>query len=421
MLPTVVSMVGLTGQELPSESPVVVIGAGQAGLSVSRELSQFGVEHVVLERSEIAHTWRTRWDSFTLVTPNWTLDLPGSRYDGDDPEGHVARDEIVRYLEDYGARWEVPVREGVEVLRLGTGVRRRFLLDTSHGAVETDSVVVCTGAFQKAHRPSVDLPVGIEVLDAPGYRNPEQLPPGKVLVVGSGQTGCQFAEELRLAGRDVFLSCGRAPWNPRRMDGIDAVTWGHRIRFFDTPLDSLPNPAMRLLSNPQATGAGGGHDLHYRTLQDLGVVLLGRLAGVSGHRLEFVDDLAASVAFGDARWADFCEALRAGLPGRGFSVPELPVPDPFRYTPVSSVDLRDFGAVIFTTGFRPDYSWMDFDIADPLGFPLTVDGASSSVEGLFFCGVHFMRIRRSGFMFGVGDDAVIVAKQVAARGVLRPA
>lgn len=393
---------------------VVVVGGGQAGLCVSRGLTLRGVEHVVLERDRVASAWRSRWDSFTLVTPNWTLGLPGGAYEGDDPEGHVAREAIVEHLEAYAKRWAVPVREGVSVDRITPGERSRFRLKTSDGPIDAASVVVCTGAFQRPFRPPAGaFPPGVAVFDATMYRNPDQLPDGKVLVIGSGQTGCQFAEELHLAGREVFLSCGRAPWNPRRLDGLDTVTWAHRVGFFDQPLAALPSPAGRLLANPQATGAGGGHDLHYRTLQALGVTMLGRLVAVDGYRARFADDLADSVAFGDARWADLCEALRTGLPERGYPVPELPVPAPFSHQPVTDVDLHGFGAVIYTTGFRPDYSWVDHVAVDELGYPVTVDGASPTVPGLFFCGVHFMRIRRSGFLFGVGEDAEIVADLVA--------
>lgn len=394
----------------------IVIGAGQAGLAVSRELCSRGIDNVVLEQSRTGQSWRDRWDSFTLVTPNWTLDLPGSPYDGDDPEGHVARDDIVAYLERYRDQWKLPVREGVRVDRLTPGVLNRFRLRTSIGDLDTDVVVVCTGAFQRPYRPATGVwPASLAVMDASEYRNPDHLPDGDVLVIGSGQTGCQFAEELHLAGRGVYLSCGRAPWAPRRLDGIDAVTWAHRVRFFDQPLSALPTPAARLTANPQTTGARGGHDLHYRTLQALGVRMLGRLSGVNGHRAGFVDDLGASVAFGDARWADLCTALRTDLPRLGYPVPELPTPDPFRYRPIEEIDLHGLGAVIFTSGFRPDYSWIDFDITDPLGFPITQDGRSTTVPGLYFCGVHFMRIRRSAFLFGIGDDATVVADQLATR------
>ncbi|MFF5791274.1 NAD(P)-binding domain-containing protein [Paeniglutamicibacter sp. NPDC012692] len=391
----------------------VIIGAGQAGLAVSRELGVRGVEHVVLERSRVAQAWRDRWDSFSLVTPNWTMDLPGTPYAGPDPEGHVSRDEIISYLENYRSTWDAPVREGVDVDSLRAASGSRFELATSLGRIAANNVVVCTGSFQKPYRPPTGvLPPGMPVIDALEYRNPAELPAGKVLVIGSGQTGCQLAEELFLAGREVFLSCGRAPWVPRRLDDVDTITWLARIGFFDQPLNSLPSPAGRLLANPQTTGAGGGRDLHFRTLQRLGVVLLGRLAGVNGHRASFVDDLGASVAFGDARWAEWRALLASELPTRGYAVPELPIADPFRYDPVTEVDLHDIGVVIYTTGFRPDYRWIELPVCDDMGFPIT-DAGTSPNPGLFFCGVHFMRVRRSALMFGVGLDAAIVAASVA--------
>jgi putative flavoprotein involved in K+ transport len=395
----------------------VVIGAGQAGLAVSRELGQAGVEHIVLERDRVAQAWRDRWDSFTLVTPNWTLDLPGSPYAGDDPDGHVSRDDIVDYLEKYAAALTGQVREGVRVDRLTALDGGGFRLTTSDGEISADSVVVCTGAFQQPHRPAgaVGWPADVLVIDATQYRNPQQLPDGKVLVIGSGQTGCQIAEELHLAGRDVFLSCGRAPWVPRRLDGTDVVTWMAKTSFFEQPAGALPSPAARLIANPQATGARGGHDLHFRTLQALGVPLLGRLAGVDGHRVTFANDLGESVAFGDARWADLCAVFRDQLPAQGIDVPELPVPPPFDYRPRAELDLHGFAAVIHTSGFRPDYSWIQAPVVDAMGFPVTTGGASDEVDGLYFCGVHFLRKRKSSLMFGVGEDAAIIARSMATR------
>ena len=394
----------------------VVIGAGQAGLAVSRELSLAGVDHVVLERARVGQAWRDRWASFTLVTPNWTLDLPGAPYRGTDPEGHVHRDEIVAYLEAYAHGCAAPVREGVDVERLVAGTSSRFRLVTSAGEIAADTVVVCTGAFQRPFRTSAsgEFPPQLMVLDSVDYRRPDDLPPGKILVIGSGQTGCQLAEELHLAGRDVFLACGKAPWVPRSLDGTDIVTWLARTSFFDQPLADLPSPAARLAANPQATGARGGHDLHYRTLQALGVPLLGRFAGVDGHRARFADDLAASVAFGDARWADVCTMLAGQLPGNGYDVPELPVPAPFACDAPTELDLRGFGVVIMTAGFRPDYRWIDFAVCDPFGFPVTDGGASEFVPGLYFCGVHFLRTRKSSLLFGVGADAAAVARAVVA-------
>jgi putative flavoprotein involved in K+ transport len=393
----------------------VVVGAGQAGLAVSRELGQVGVEHVVLERARIAESWRGRWDSFSLVTPNWTLDLPGRPYAGDDPEGHVLRDEIVGYLEEYAvAEAAGEIREGTAVHRLGPGSLKRLLLDTSEGPLEADSAVVCTGAYQRPHRPAVvgAFPARVQVLDATEYRHPSVLPDGAVLVVGSGQTGIQIAEELHLAGREVVLACGRAPWGPRRMDGIDIVTWLTRVGFYEQPASSLPSPQARLVANLQATGAGGGHDLHYRVLQQLGVRLVGHLRGVDGDRALFADDLADSVAFGDARYGDVRRLLADRL---GDEAPAMPDPEPFHHDAETEVDLRGFGAVVLTSGFRPDYAgWVEFPVFDELGFPTVDEGLTTAVPGLFFCGVHFLRTRRSSLLFGVGDDARIVAGSVSA-------
>jgi putative flavoprotein involved in K+ transport len=401
---------------VPSGSPVVVVGAGQAGLAVSHELAALGVEHVVLERARIGQTWQGLWDSFCLVTPNWTMSLPGAAYAGDDPEGFVPRDEIVRYLQGYASTFGAPVREGVAVDSLEAGRNGGFLLRTSAGELHAESVVVCTGAYQRPHRPEVAaaFPHDLLAIDAEDYRNPAALPPGNVLVVGSGQTGCQLSEELHASGREVFLACGRAPWMPRRVNGRDIVTWLKETTFFDVPLSALPSPAARLGANVLVTGRQGGHDLHYRTLQAMGVHLLGRLAGVEARRAYFAGDLADSVAFGDARYADVRKLLTEQLPTKGITAPELPDPPPFHADPPPELDLKGFGVVIFTAGFRPDYAhWVRFPAFDAMGFPLTDNGASTVVPGLFFCGVHFLRKRKSSVLFGVGEDAAIVAQSIA--------
>ncbi len=399
-----------------SRFSVVVVGAGQAGLAVSYELTARGIEHVVLERARIAQTWRGLWDSFRLVTPNWTMSLPGATYSGDDPEGFVPRDEIVQYLHRYASSFGAPVREGVGVDSLEPTPNGGFLLRTSAGDLQAASVVVSTGAYQRPHRPDVaaGFPPELLAIDAEEYRNPATLPPGKVLVVGSGQTGCQISEELHEADREVFLACGRAPWLPRRVDGRDIVTWLNETTFFDTPLSALPSPTARLGANLQVTGQRGGHDLHYRALQTMGVHLLGHLAGVEGHRAYFADDLADSVAFGDARYADIRKLLTEQLPAKGITAPQLADPAPFHADPPRELDLTGLGAVIFTSGFRPDYTrWIRFPAFDAMGFPLTDNGASTVVPGLFFCGVHFLRKRKSAVLFGVGEDAAIVAQSIA--------
>jgi putative flavoprotein involved in K+ transport len=400
---------------------VVVVGGGQAGLAVSHELTALGVEHAVLERGRVGQTWRNRWDSFCLVTPNWSVQLPGGAYNGDDPNGFMPRNEIVRHLERYAASFAAPVREGVEVTSLDAAPGSGFSLTTGDGVLFADQVVLATGAYQRAHRPpgAATLPSGILQIDAEGYSNEAALPPGNVLVVGSGQTGCQLAEELREAGREVVLACGRAPWCSRRIGDRDVVYWAIETGSFDETVAGLPAASARLIGNIQATGHGGGHDLHYRVLQQIGVALVGHFLGADGDRAHFASDLAASVAFGDARYDDMREKIADVCSTRGIRTPEMPDPPRFDARAPETLDLAGFGAMIFTSGFRPDYaSWVHFDAFDEIGFPIHEDGASSVVPGLYFCGVHFLRKRKSALLVGVGEDATLVAGKIAARGAI---
>jgi putative flavoprotein involved in K+ transport len=407
------------GSEMAEQIDVVIVGGGQTGLAVSHELTEAGVAHVVLERGRVGQTWRGWWDSFCLMAPNWTLQLPGLHYDGDEPDAFMARDDVVAYLERYAAAFDAPAREGVDVTSIERDPDGRFLLRTSAGPIAARTVVLATGAYQRSHRPAVaaTLPADLLTLDVAQYRNPSALPAGAVLVVGSGQSGCQIAEELHEAGREVFLACGRAPWVPRRIGDRDVVWWAIETGFFDAPPSSLPHPAARLVANVQSTGAGGGHDLHYRTLRKLGVTLLGRFLGADGRRARFASDLAASVAWGDQVNAQLMGGVRAVCAARGLPVPEIEDPEPFTADPPEELDLDGFGAVIFATGFRPDYgSWVCLPGAfDELGFPLQDDGASTVAAGLYFIGVPFLRKRRSSLLVGIAEDAAIIAGRIAAQ------
>ena len=402
---------------MAEEIDVVVVGAGQAGLAVSHELAAAGVEHVVLERGRIGQTWRDRWDSFCLVTPNWSVRLPGGHYEGDDPDGYLPRDQIVGHLEGWAKGFDAPVREEVAVRSLDRRDDGTFLLDTSAGEIRARKVVLGTGAYQKPFRPpaAAALPPDLLAIDVGGYTNPEALPPGRVLVIGSGQSGCQIAEELHQSGRDVILSSGRAPWGPRRMGGRDIVWWILNGGFLDAPRESLPSEEARLWANFQASGHDGGHDLHTRTLRAMGVTLVGHFVSVEGRRAVFAQDLRESVAWGDERFGQLMDLVRRVVAERGLEEPELPVPGPIGEEGPAEVDLGDVGGVVFAGGFRPDYrSWVHIPGAfDEAGFPLQRDGASSVAPGLFFIGVHFMRKRKSTLLLGVGEDAAIVAGAIA--------
>lgn len=398
---------------------VAIVGGGQAGLAVSRELVPRNVDHVVLEQGRVGQTWRDRWDSFCLVTPNWTVQLPGMGYDGDEPDGFMPRDEIVGYLERYAAFASAPVREGVAVDGVTRRSDGRFSVRTSSGELHAGAVVLATGTYQRPFLPPghETLPASLPVLTLKDYRSPDSVPPGRVLVVGSGQSGCQLVEEMVEAGRDVVLSCGRAPWTPRRLGDHDIVWWLAESGFLDAAVTSLPTPDARLGGNITATGHGGGHDLTLRTLAADGATLTGRFLGADGRTVMFADDLAESVAWGDDRYRQIMALSHDLAAARGIRLPPVPEPAPFDARGPEQIAIADLSAVIFTGGYRPDYGMLAPwpEAFDDMGFPIQLDGTSPVVPGLFFVGVHFMRKRKSSLLYGVGEDASLVAEAVAAR------
>jgi len=397
---------------------VAVVGAGPAGLCISHELTELGIEHVVLERGRVAQTWRGRWESFCLVTPNWSVLLPGFAYDGPDPDGFMPRDEIVAHFERYAEAFDAPVREGVEVRSI-RALDDGFEMSTSSGDLRAGAVVIASGAFQRPHRPEVaaTLPPNLLQIDVEGYRSEQALPAGRVLILGSGQSGCQIAEELHEAGREVFLACGKALWAPRRIGDRDFVWWALETGFLDAGIESLPTPAARLAANILTTGHGGGHDLHLRTLRQSGVTLTGRFLGATGHEARFAPDLTESVAWGDERYGQFASLVRDLVREHGLEEPDLAEPTLFEGQGPDLLDLRGFAAAIFAMGFRPDYgSWLPWPEAfDELGYPVHEEGESTVIPGLYFVGVHFLRKRKSSSLLGMGEDAGIVARRIAVR------
>ncbi|MBB2986153.1 flavin-containing monooxygenase [Terracoccus luteus] len=303
------------------ELDVVVVGAGQAGLATSHELSARGVEHVVLEAAQPGGSWSERRDSFTLVGPDHTVRLPGATYAGDDPGGFMSGTAVTEHLRDYAARLPAELRTGTPVRRL-TPARGGYRLDTDDGAVRARQVVVATGAFQRPLRlPALaGLAPSVAVVDVAGYRNPAALPEGAVLVVGSGQSACQIAEELVLAGRRVVMACGRAPWFPRRVGGRDLFEWLIAAGFYEQTPDDVP-PAARQRANVQATGSRGGHDLHHRTLHALGVELAGHLLAVDGLTARVATDLGETLTTADEGHAVVASLVRRVCAAEGLRPP----------------------------------------------------------------------------------------------------
>jgi putative flavoprotein involved in K+ transport len=399
----------------------LVIGGGQAGLAMSYYLGQLGREHVILERHHVAERWQSeRWDSLAFQSPNWNIRLPGFAFRTADPDAFASRDEVFRFIESYAGFIRAPLRCGLPA----TSLRRardslRLIVETPTDLFEAKNVVVATGPFQ---RPAARVPIGGTTLHlhSSQYRNPQALPPGAALVIGSGNSGAQIAEEVCSAGRRVFLSVSRHRRIPRRYRGKDYIWWYDAFGEGDMTIDQQGDPLPpRLL-----TGVGGGHDLDLRRLKADGVVLLGRVLGGRDGRLAIATDLEENLARADAALADFtCQAdayvARSGL--------DLPPPDacaevmrnPAEVTdPIQTLDLAAAGisTIIWANGFRYDFDWIDLPIfADETQssrrIPRHKRGVTA-VPGVYFLGLPWLSKLKSAFLSGVGDDAEHLAEQI---------
>ena len=404
--------------------PVVVIGGGQAGLSASYCLTERGIEHVVLERKQVAYSWRhERWDTFCLVTPNWQCRLPGFPYQGADPYGFMLKEQIVDYLEAYVAFFHPPVEEGVEVLALRSKAGG-FELVTSNGTLTAEQVVLATGGYPIPIVPAaaVSLPASIAQLHSSDYRNPKQLPPGGVLVVGSGQSGCQIAEDLHLLGRQVHLCVGNAPRCARVYRGKDVVEWLDEMGYYDVSIDQHPNKeSVREKTNHYVTGRDGGRDLDLRKFALEGMLLYGALSDVQGSRLSFAPGLKANLDAADAVYNGINRSIDAYIDKQ-----RVVAPPPSVYTPVwvpdnetLSIDAAALGitSIVWCIGFRTDYAWVHLPIFDAQGHPLHQRGVTP-LRGIYFLGLPWLHTWGSGRFSGVGSDAqYIVGKIEEARSL----
>lgn len=401
---------------------VVVVGGGQAGLSVSHHLKAQGVDHVIFERDRVAHSWReARWDSFCLVTPNWQCRLPDFSYPGDDPEGFMGRDEIVAYVEAFAAKIDAPVREGVAVSRVARDPDGRFRVTTSEGEATADAVTLAVSGYHVPSRPKAAdaLDPSIVQLHTRDYRNAAQLPEGAALVVGSGQSGAQIAEDLHLAGRTVHLAVGSAPRCPRVYRGRDSVAWLEDLGQYDLPVDRHPKGAgVRRQANHYLTGRGGGRDIDLRAFASDGMALHGRFVGFEGATAVFDDDLAKNLDAADQVYNGICGVIDKHIADTGVEAPAA-----WRYEPVwrpqagapTTLDLQAAGvtSVIWATGFRADWSFVDLPFLDDAGYPDHARGVTK-VDGLYVIGLPWLYTWGSGRFVGVGRDAEHLVLALAA-------
>ena len=406
---------------------VAVVGAGQAGLSISWHLTRQGVDHVVLERDTIGHDWLDRrWDAFTLVTPNWQCVLPGFAYDGDDPDGFMRRDEVHAWIRRYAASFDAPVVEGVLVTRLREGAGGGFEVVTDQGTVVADQVVVATGGYHRPVLPAVAARVSDDVVQvhSADYRSPRALPEGGVLVVGSGQSGAQIAEDLHLAGRRVHLALGSAPRCARRYRGRDCIAWLSDMGVYDIPVQAqVGGLTKRESTNHYMTGRDGGRDIDLRTFALEGMQLLGRLTGAEGTALTFSPTAEASLDHADSVMESIKSDIDRHIERTGVDAPVEPpyVPVWRPETETTSLDLREAGitSVVWSAGFRSDYSWVQVGVFDGAGHP-THQRGSTTTPGLHFLGLPWLHTWGSGRFEAIARDAAHLADGIAARAGRSP-
>ncbi|MDP9964295.1 putative flavoprotein involved in K+ transport [Variovorax paradoxus] len=410
-----------------SHYSVVIVGGGQAGLSLSHCLQQRGIDHLVIEKRSLVHSWRTqRWDSFCLVTPNWQCQLPGWAYRGDDPHGFMVKDQINEWLAGFVAQVKAPAIEGVTVERVarvpGTGERDRFMVQTDAGLYTADQVVVASGGY---HRPIVPrlaerLPPHVVQYHSAQYRNPAQLPEGAVLVVGCGQSGAQIAEDLHLAGRKVYLATGDAPRCARFYRGREVVDWLADMKYYDMPVTEHPlREGVRDNTNHYVTGRDGGRDIDLRRFALEGMELYGLLTGLgSDGTLEFQPNLREHLDSADATYNRINASIDKFIASRG-----IEAPPPSVYTPVweppeerTRLNLAEAGitSVLWCIGFSPDFEWVDAPVFNGRGAPVHQRGVTG-VPGLYFLGLPWLHTWGSGRFSGVARDAEFLAEAIEER------
>jgi putative flavoprotein involved in K+ transport len=404
----------------PTHVPVAIVGGGQAGLSVSYYLQERGVAHLVFEARTAMHVWKEkRWDSFCLVTPNWQCDLPGHPYTGPDPDGFMKREEIIDYLTGFRNMVDAPLREGVAVRHVKRRSDGAFDVATSAGHYIADQVVAASGGYTVPIIPRMAerIPPRIVQLHSEQYRNPDALPEGAILIVGSGQSGAQIAEDLHLAGRKVHLAVGDAPRCARFYRGKDVITWLAEMGYYEMPVERHPlREGVRDNTNHYVTGRDGGRDIDLRKFALEGMQLYGLLDGLEGGSITFRPTLKASLDAADRVYNGINAAIDKYIAERGVAAPPpsvyLPLWEPAAEPPALDLDAAGVCAIIWCIGFQPDFRWLDAAVFNGAGHPVHRRGVTGE-KGVFFVGLPWLHTWGSGRFSGIARDAHYIAERIA--------
>ena len=401
---------------MTERTEALVVGAGQAGIAMSEHLTHHGIPHILLERGRIAESWRScRWDNLVANGPAWHDRFPGMEFPGD-PEAFVGKEGVADYFVAYAQQIKAPIRCGVTVTSVTRQPGGGFCAETTEGPIAARYVIAATGAFQvPVIPPLVPEAAGFAQLHSQTYRNPDQLAPGAVLVVGAGSSGAQIAEELMEAGRKVYLSVGPHDRPPRRYRGRDFVWWLGVLNLWDA---DAPKGADH--TTIAVSGAHGGQTVDFRKLAARGMTLVGRTEAFSEGVMQFAPDLATNIARGDANLLALLDEADAWAARNGIDLPPDPearqigpAPDCMT-TPLRQLDLARAGVttILWATGYRNDYGWLQVDALDAAGKPRHQRGVSSE-PGVYFLGLPYQSRRGSSFIWGVWHDAKFVADHIA--------